>query len=294
MNNRVLVLMATHNGIKWVAEQVESIRAQEGVEVSILASDDASKDGTFEYLNAKTDLILLENRGPYGSAGKNFFNLLLRADFSGYDFVAFSDQDDIWHPLKLSRSIASMVLHGCQGYSANVTTFWDDGREIVINKAQPQRKFDFLFESASAGCTYVISPVLAKGIQEFLYANPDISEKVSLHDWFVYAWARSKGFHWFIDKKPSMRYRQHDGNAVGANNGLKVALRRIAAVKSGWYRDQVETIAKALNIYEQKLIYAVLSKSLKGRLRLAVHARKFRRDRRDALVLAINSLMGWF
>ena len=54
------MLMATHNGIQWVDEQLKSIRAQEVVEVSILASDDASTDGTFEYLNSTSGVMLLE------------------------------------------------------------------------------------------------------------------------------------------------------------------------------------------------------------------------------------------
>jgi len=294
MTKRVLVLMATHNGIQWIEEQLKSIRAQEGVEVSILASDDASTDGTFEYLNSASCVMLLEERGPYGSAGLNFFNLLLRADFSGYDFIAFSDQDDIWHPLKLARAIDCLATQGCEGYSANVTTFWEDGREVLIDKGQPQCEWDFLFESAGPGCTYVMSAFLAKGIQGFLRANPRVRDEIYLHDWFVYAWARSNGFAWFIDKVSFMRYRQHRTNEFGANAGLKMAKNRIENVKSGWYRGQVEAIARACGVDSQKLVHKVLSKSWKGRISLAIHAGKFRRRYRDAFVLALISMMGWF
>lgn len=37
----VLVMMATYNGEKYVAEQIDSILAQEGVNVTLLISDDA-------------------------------------------------------------------------------------------------------------------------------------------------------------------------------------------------------------------------------------------------------------
>ena len=84
--------MATHNGIQWVEAQLKSIWAQEGVEVSILASDDASTDGTFEYLNSASGVMLLEERGPYGSAGRNFFNLLLHADFLGCRIQTLADE----------------------------------------------------------------------------------------------------------------------------------------------------------------------------------------------------------
>jgi rhamnosyltransferase len=292
--NRVIVLMATHNGIRWVAEQLKSIQSQERVEVSILVSDDASTDGTFEYLNSNSDVILLEGRGPHGFAGKNFFNLLLRADFSGYDFIALSDQDDIWHPWKLIRAIDCFETYGCDGYSANMTAFWENGREVLVDKAQLQREWDFLFQSAGAGCTYVMSAFLAKEIQRVLRANPQIMDEICLHDWFVYAWARSHGFKWFIDNVSVMRYRQHGKNEFGVNFGVKVAKSRLEKIKSGWYRGQVVAIANACGVESQTLVCKVLSKTLSGRISLAFHAGKFRRRYRDAFVLALISMMDWF
>jgi rhamnosyltransferase len=291
---RVLVLMATHNGIQWVDEQLKSIWAQEGVEVSILASDDASADGTYEYLNSASDVMLLKERGPYGSAGENFFNLLLRADFSAHDFIAFSDQDDIWHSWKLARAIDCLATQGCDGYSANVTAFWEDGREALVEKAQSQREWDFLFQGAGPGGTYVMSTFLAKGIQYVLQANPQIVDEICLHDWFVYAWARSNGFKWFIDNVSVMRYRQHDENEFGVNTGVKVAKNRIEKIKSGWYRSQVAAIAKVCGVESNTLVHKVLSKTWSGRLTLAMHAGKFRRSYRDALFLTFISLMDWF
>lgn len=294
MNEKVLVLMATHNGMKWLEEQLNSILSQEGVAVSVLASDDASTDGTFQYLNSNPGVILLEGRGPYSSAGRNFFHLLLRADFSGYDYVAFSDQDDIWHPWKLKRAIGCMATQRCEGYSANVTAFWENGREVLVDKAQPQREWDFLFQSAGAGCTYLMSGLLSRSIQHALRMKLWIAEEISLHDWFVYAWARANGFKWFIDNMSVMRYRQHSLNAIGMNFGFKIAKNRIEKIKSGWYRGQVAAIAKACGVESQQLVSQVLSKTWSGRIKLSQHARKFRRNNRDAFVLAFTSLMGWF
>lgn len=294
MTKQVLVLLATHNGIQWIGKQIESIRAQERVEVSVLASDDASTDGTYEYLNPASGVVLLPERGPYGSAGKNFFHLLLHADFSRHDFVAFADQDDIWYPWKLARAIDCLEREGCEGYSANVTAFWEDGREALLDKAHAQREWDFLFEAGGAGCTYVVSMRLAKQIQDVLRGNPRVPEAISRHDWFVYAWARSNGFTWFIDKEPVMRYRQHGANEIGLNVGFKAAKKRVEQVKSGWYRGQVETIARVCGVDSQTFVHKVLSKTWSGRIYLALHAGKFRRRYRDALVLALFSIMGWF
>ena len=286
--------MATHNGIQWVDGQLKSIQAQEGVEVSILASDDASNDGTFEYLHSASNVILLKERGPYGSAGKNFFNLLLRADFSAHDFIAFSDQDDIWHSWKLAHAIDCLTTQGCDGYSANVTAFWEDGREALVEKAQLQREWDFLFQGAGPGCTYVMSTLLALAIQNVLRTNRCIPEDICFHDWFIYAWARSNGFKWFIDEVSVMRYRQHDANECGANFGVHGAKNRIEKIKSGWYRAQIVAIAKVCGVESHTLIHAVLSKTWLGRIKLALHAGKFRRRNGDAFALALISLRGWF
>lgn len=291
---RVLVLLATHNGVQWIDEQVDTIRAQVGVEVSILASDDASTDGTYEKLCSSSIVRLLTERGPYGSAGKNFFHLLSRADFSSYNFIAFADQDDIWHANKLVRAIGCMNRENCDGYSSNVTAFWEDGREALIIKSQAQKEFDFLFEGAGPGCTYVMSTKLAKRLQDVLLANPRIPEEISLHDWYAYALARSNGFAWFIDNEPMMRYRQHSANELGANVGYKLAIARLRKIKSGWYRSQVEAISRVCGTDSYLLVCKIFCRTWSGRIALALHASKFRRRFRDALILSIISLMGWF
>jgi len=294
MAKEVLVLLAAHNGMRWIEAQVESIRAQQSCDVSILASDDASTDGTDEYLRSAPGVKLLPERGPYGSAGRNFFHLLSRAEFSGHDFVAFADQDDLWHPWKLARAIECLEREGCEGYSANVTAFWEDGRETLIDKAQPQRELDFLFEGPGPGCTFVLSTRLATEIQDVVRSHPRVASDISLHDWFAYAWARSHGFAWFIDEKPVARYRQHGANQLGVNVGSQAAKSRVRQVRSGWYRRQVESIAKTCGADSQALVSRVLRRTWPGRLSLAMHARKFRRRSRDALFLGFISLIGWF
>jgi len=294
MPKRVLVLLAAHNGIQWVAEQIASIRAQEGVEASILASDDASSDGTYEYLCSAPGVMVLPGRGPHGSAGRNFFHLLARADFTGYDYFAFSDQDDIWFPWKLSRAVDCLEREHCECYSANVYAFWEDGREDLVDKSLPQQELDFLFEGAGPGCTYVMATRLAVQIQGVLQWDPRIPEEVSLHDWFAYAWARSHQFAWFIDETPVMRYRQHGANQLGANVGSTAARTRITQIRSGWYRKQVEALARICGLESHALVGRVLRKTVAGRVRLALNAGKFRRRGRDALALGFVSLIGWF
>ena len=48
---RVLVLMSTYNGERFLEEQLDSILSQEGVDVSLLVRDDGSKDNTCQLLS---------------------------------------------------------------------------------------------------------------------------------------------------------------------------------------------------------------------------------------------------
>jgi rhamnosyltransferase len=50
-NPIVLVLMSTYNGERFLKEQIDSILAQEGVDVRLLVRDDGSKDNTCTILS---------------------------------------------------------------------------------------------------------------------------------------------------------------------------------------------------------------------------------------------------
>ena len=71
--NKVIVLLSTYNGEKYLQEQLESLAAQEDVEVEILARDDGSKDGTTAILNEWQERGLLKwytYPRPHRAAGK--------------------------------------------------------------------------------------------------------------------------------------------------------------------------------------------------------------------------------
>lgn len=104
----VLVMMATYNGEKYVAEQIESILNQEGVNVSLLVSDDCSTDNTVAICRelAKQDnRIQVEEHSENVGVTLNFMNMVYGADSTGFDFFAFSDQDDYWLPEKLISAV---------------------------------------------------------------------------------------------------------------------------------------------------------------------------------------------
>src|SRR3954470_7309866 len=102
---RILVLMATFNGAAWLREQIDSILVQQGVSVRLIVSDDGSSDDTSDLVDrwASHDprIQRLETAESRLGATGNFLRLLHDADFADAEFVALSDQDDVWEADRL-------------------------------------------------------------------------------------------------------------------------------------------------------------------------------------------------
>lgn len=301
-NPKIAVLMATYNGKQWLSQQINSILQQVDVGLKLFVSDDGSTDGTPEYLKQLADsdsrVVLLPKTERKGSAGKNFYRLIRDVDVSEFDYVAFVDQDDIWNTNKLSSHVDLIRANDAEAVSSNVMAFWPDGRQKLIVKSQPQQDFDFLFESAGPGCTFLMTPWLLNQVKKQLLTNP-VATDVELHDWLTYAICRAHNKRWVIDSTPSMRYRQHQANVVGANSGLKPALARLKKIKSGWYRHQVALISQvvaSINPAQEYLAFQqiIQSNCLLDQFKLLPYAMRGRRKFTDRAVLVMTVLFFLF
>jgi rhamnosyltransferase len=299
---RVAVLLATYNGINYIINQVESLLKQESCVVDIWVSDDQSTDGTWEWLcersNIDPRILLLPRIERFGNAARNFYRLLRDADFSACHYIALSDQDDIWFTDKLALSIQQLRERKVAAVSSNVIALWPNGRKELIRKSQKQRRLDFLFESAGPGCTYVMSAQCAASFRQFLTDNRNEVEAIQFHDWMLYAWARSHGFMWHIEPRPTMLYRQHDQNEYGANSGWAAFQRRIAQVRSGWYREQILKISRLIrhgSSYTAECaatIRLVEKRTIMSRARLVTKVYELRRKMKDRAWLVLACLLG--
>ncbi|MBT0741718.1 glycosyltransferase, partial [Campylobacter lari] len=102
MNNTVAVLLATYNGEKYLKEQIESILNQTYKDIRIYIGDDCSKDSTIDIIRAYKNLypdkiVYYQNNVNIGFI-KNFEKLL---QICSENYIAFSDQDDIWDRNKI-------------------------------------------------------------------------------------------------------------------------------------------------------------------------------------------------
>lgn len=279
------VLLAVFNGMQYLEEQVSSILAQRDTDITIFVSVDQSSDGSESWFEARAlqepRIVLLPQGLRFGSAGKNFFRLIRDVDFSFFDFIAFADQDDCWFEDKIANAIAALKANSTDAYSSNVLAFWPepDTRRLLINKAQAQKKWDYLFEAAGPGCTYVFTAPLMHAIKQQLIKDWEAHLGVALHDWYCYAFARAQGYRWTIDHKPSLLYRQHAHNEIGVNRGIRAALARLKKIKNGWWLNQSLLIASLVGLQGQDHAFI---KSWQARrrwdmLRLSKHAFQCRR-----------------
>ena len=123
MKASVSIVLCTYNGAKYLSEQLESILAQTYPLHEIIIQDDNSTDETVNIIHeyaCKYSLIkFFKNNSAHGVNG-NFISAMQRA--TG-DYIAISDQDDIWETDKIENqmnSIGKNLL--CSGFSCPFST----------------------------------------------------------------------------------------------------------------------------------------------------------------------------
>ncbi len=300
---RVTVLMATYNGRTWIDEQIDSILDQRGVDVTLLVSDDGSTDGTVEHVAQRAGqdrrIRLLPPRDGTPGVTGNFLHLFMTHRPDG-SYVAFTDQDDVWHLDKLSRQIAILEAEHADVTSSNVTSFDQSGKKTLIDKAGAMQRWDHIFEAAGPGSTYVFTPEFHEKLRDALELL-DYSA-IGVHDWYVYAISRAIGAKWIVSATPTLDYRQHEANVQGANRGLGAYTDRFARLRSGFYRGQFLAVACAVRqvaTYDDQvmedlstLIGELEDTSVSGRLKFARRWRQIRRKPREGFQLALAHVLG--
>lgn len=233
-------------------------------------------------------MTLLPYGQHFGGAGPNFYRLLREVDLSGFDYLSFADQDDIWHPEKLWRAHSLMSAQDALGYSSNFTAFWLSGEARFVNKARPQRTWDFLFESAGPGCTYVLHSSVALPLQQMVRNAGEKVLRVDYHVWLAYAFARSHDYPWVINSWSSVQYRQHAHNQIGVNAGLRSFWVRVRKILSGYGFEQSLLIADLVHASALPVVRRGLLGGRLGYLWLAMRATQCRRKRIDQMWFFIS------
>lgn len=104
---KVVTVMSSYNGEKYIREQIESILNQTYSNIVLYVRDDGSSDGTIDILEEyaqKQKLILL--KGKNLGFINSFFDVLKRCEEA--DYYAWCDQDDIWKKEKIARAVTCL------------------------------------------------------------------------------------------------------------------------------------------------------------------------------------------
>ena len=282
------VLMATCNGASFLDEQLKSIQNQSNVSVNLIISDDHSTDNSIEIIEAWKPFLPIQFvsriKDTNSNSNKNFLSLIASADIGSAEFVALSDQDDLWDHDKLSCAIERLKALAVDIYSGDVIAFWPGGRKKLIKKSYPKKRYDHLFGSPGPGCTFVFKRSAFLSVQEWIKQNHTVLATLWIHDWSIYCYARESGLKWVIDSSPRMLYRQHASNVIGANIGFSSWIQRFNKVLSGEYRYNIISLCELTHGFPE-CVKALQRINWSDRLWLISRAKEFRRSRLEVWVL---------
>jgi len=295
MKIKCVILLASYNGEDYIKSQINSILNQKNIDLKLIISDDNSNDNTVKLIQSFNDdrITLLPIIRSTGSASQNFFRLLRDVDFNSFDYISLADQDDIWEFDKLSRSIKKIMDEKVDAYSSNVTAFWDNGRELLLDKSEKQKRFDHLFSSAGPGCTYVFKKGLALNLKRQLIRQEKLTKRIDLHDWLIYTYARENNYKWFVDINVTMKYRQHGNNEFGANSGIIALKDRWSKARNGWYRNQILNISSFCSI-NNRIVKLLTRNTYIDRLRLLKNLFQYRKKKKEAIFLGLILIVPGF
>lgn len=213
----ITILLSTYNGERYIGEQLDSIFRQTGLEdhhLKLVVRDDSSSDKTPEIVNSwKNRLDITLEQGQNVGARDSFFLLLKQAPPS--DYYAFCDQDDVWYPDKLQRSIAR--LNAKSLYFSNIDYIGQDGNplggRLLSEDFHPGLKRILMCNPAN-GCAMVWDQAMHQCALEIPV------DTFTMHDEFMCTVACLFG-NLYYDPTPTMGYRIHERNVTQSNGIVK-------------------------------------------------------------------------
>ncbi len=304
-NPEVLILMSTWNGIEFLQTQIDSILAQEKVNVTLFIRDDGSSDGTQQLLNQYSQNFsnIQWYQGDNIKPAKSFMDLIYKSS-NQYDYYAFSDQDDYWLPLKLYSGIQK--LRDIKNQKEPLLYF--SKKNLVDRNLKDLNYTDSyvrdvslgaaLLKSVASGCTMIFNAELFAELQSYHPIN------ISMHDAWVYRVATALG-QVVYDSNSYILYRQHGNNTVGAElmNRQQRWIHRLSHLRSRkknlWYsnlaKELIKGYANKLEPDKYQLIYnfSRIPESVVARFKLIFSTKLKSQKPRNIIFLKTFILLGW-
>lgn len=303
---KVCVLVSTHNGEDYLAEQLDSLVCQTYPNIVIVVRDDGSTDSSPQILREYADeyphihVGFGQNIGISGS-----FMALLSQAHEHCQYFAFCDQDDVWYPDKLERAVFKHTDTPPGEPVIYFSRMEYVGRNLDHLKYSrlPRRRFSFrnaLVENNASGCTIVLN----RSARDMIVSRMPFPRCI-LHDWWCYLVVLAFG-EAIYDEQPTIKYRLHDSNDTGAAisfmEDFMRRVRRLTRKRSDAFGIHVQAIEFS-RVFRQQLSddkKGILDRFVQSkcsffmRCRYALHPDVYRQSKLDDIFLRALLVLGWY
>ncbi len=203
MREKISVALASYNGEKYIAEQIESILKNLSEDDELIISDDNSTDGTRTIVEGFKDTRIHLYDGPCLGVKKNFENAI-KACTGRYIFL--SDQDDIWEGGKTEAVLKAFETYHCPVVVHDCSIVDESGNVIEpsfyeYRKSGPGVIKNF-WKNTYIGCCMAFDSTMLK--EKIL----PIPNDIEMHDQWIGMLGDRCGKNVFISEK-LIKYRRH-------------------------------------------------------------------------------------
>jgi len=298
----VAVLMSSYNGEEYIEQQIDSILTQKtSCDVRLFIRDDGSQDCTVDiikhYIDQGAPITLFE--GENLGYNQSFFKLLQIVD--GYDFYAFSDQDDVWMEDKLEIAVSTLTNRNKPALYGSCSYLVYDELEPFGVTQQERRKITFyntIIQNFFPGHSQVMNAALKEKITQ----NLDY-EKIYVYDSWIVNTAIVCG-ELVFDNTPHTYYRMHKGNAVGFGEGATGWVHeRIHRIQNGELKQYAKQIKYFVECYADELapdercemeLFETSKTNFFKRLRYISKTKLYRQKKKEDIMFKMLYLMGGY
>ncbi|MGV3708477.1 MAG: glycosyltransferase family 2 protein [Gemmatimonas sp.] len=223
----VHIVCSVYNGERYLEAFVQSLQAQTVGNWLLWVRDDGSRDSSVSLLArlANRDQRIQLLRDPSGATPQNLgvvgsFDAVLQRVPAEARYIMFADQDDVWLPEKIEYALSAMTL-GEQTTSGPLLVHSD--MRVVDGQLQPMAESFWEFARINPEQTS-LRQLLARNVVTgaTMMINRGLRERVgtipsgaAMHDWWIACVASAFG-ELIAISTPTMLYRQHDSNVLGA------------------------------------------------------------------------------
>lgn len=227
----VSIIVCTYNGAAFLEEQLHSIFTQTYPNLEIIISDDGSTDNTKDIINKyKNNIgtIINYNKKNLGFS-KNFE---FASGLSKGNYIAYSDQDDIWLPQKIEKLYAAIGAHSLVYSDSKLVD--EKGNDLYKNSSD-LRKLQDIYTSKGFSFFNPVSGHSMMAKRELLaYAFP--TPAGYYYDWWFALQATNLNGVKYLNEALT-HYRQHDKNLTINIVVKKLGARTMNKRYQGFLRD---------------------------------------------------------